>query len=314
MFRSIFKDILSQVRYEDEGYQNRSQDGSMLDSRHRLDSSKRSLDGSRKLDNSSRHRLDSSRRGLDRSRRGRLSQGDDFSIEANWDDLSISTHSTKSSTMSTDATRFRYICQELNAPPEFMEVVGKRLLGLREKNTNTAASNAKPPDMKKIVDFMADAFIRCTRHAHLVLMALDDVQWMDEMSWKVVEAIFERGKNVLSLCGSHPLSSYQLAADPKFWSDLHNKHKQAGRYSEVILAPFTEPEVHDMIATTLNFEPNEVDSGFSRNIFHTTGGMPHFLSYALDTIGRNQLTVRLENGLVGMKTSAENADDKVSTP
>ena len=302
MFRSIFKDILSQVRYEDQVCQNRSLDGS------------RSQSGSRRLDNSSRyHRLDSSRRDLDGSKRDKSSRGDDFSIDANWDDLSLNTYSSKSSTMSTDATRFRYICQELNAPPEFSEVVGKRLLGLREINTNTVASNAKPPDMKKVIDFMADAFVRCTRHAHLVLVALDDVQWMDAMSWKVVEAIFERGKNVLILCGSRPLSSYSLTVDPKFWSDLHDEHKQAGRYSEVNLVPFTEPEVHQMIATTLKFEPNEVDSGFSRNIFHTTGGMPHFLSYALDTIGRNQLTVRLENGLIGMKASTENADGKVGS-
>ena len=47
----------------------------------------------------------------------------EFSIDGQWDNLNLPTQSSLSSTMSTDATRFRYICQELNAPTEFMEVV-----------------------------------------------------------------------------------------------------------------------------------------------------------------------------------------------
>ncbi|KAK1736676.1 adenylate/guanylate cyclase domain-containing protein [Skeletonema marinoi] len=74
--------------------------------------------------------------------------------------------------------------------------------GLKTGTSNTGGS---PPELAKIVDFMADAFVRCTKHADLVLLALDDVHWMDEMSWKVVQAIFERGQNVLSLIGQDRL-------------------------------------------------------------------------------------------------------------
>ncbi|KAL7537358.1 hypothetical protein ACHAXR_007762, partial [Thalassiosira sp. AJA248-18] len=264
LFRSIFKDILSQVRVEDEEYILR----------------------------------DESRRSFSRG-----SGGSDFSIDAQWEDLSLHTHSTNSSTMSTDANRFRFICQELNAPPEFLEVVGKRLLGLREKNSNNSAANAKTPNLQKIVDFMADAFVRCTKHANLVLIALDDVQWMDDMSWKVVQAIFERGTNVLIMCGSRETSSYPLTVDPEFWSDLHGQYQDDGRYSELSLEPFNESDVKEMIANTLKFEVNEIDSNFSRSLFTTSGGMPHYLSYALDAIKRNTLTVRLENGMIGMKNS-----------
>ena len=236
-----------------------------------------------------------------------------FSIDGQWDNLSLHSQSTISSTMSTDATRFRYICQELNAPTEFMEVVGTRLLGLRERNSQNPASTAKPPNLQKVVDFMADAFIRCTQHANLVLLALDDVQWMDEMSWKVVQAIFERGENVFIICGSRPLSSNPLSVDPTFWSDLHDQFQKENRYSELNLGPFTESEVQEVIAATLELKEHEIDSSFRRNLCNTCGGMPHYLSYVLDTIKRNKLTVRLENGMVGMESSSGD-DNKVRSP
>ncbi|KAL9178556.1 hypothetical protein ACHAXT_001894 [Thalassiosira profunda] len=256
LFRSIFKDVLTQVRQEDEASM-----GSSVPS-------------------------------------------GDFSVSGQWDNLSLNSESTKDSTMSTDATRFRYVCQELNAPPEFAEVVGRRLLGLREKNPNPSNSKAKPPNLQAIVDFMADAFVRCTKHAGLVLLALDDVQWMDAMSWKVVQAIFERGTNVLTVCGSRPPSSNPLGVDRQFWSDLHGRFEKEGRYSELSLSPFKESEVQEMIATTLEFGVEEIDHSFSHNVFTTSGGMPHYLSYVLESIKRNQLTYRMENGRIGMKTSA----------
>ena len=248
----------------------------------------------------------------DGSKRSLSERSTDFSVSGQWDNLSLHTQSSMGSTMSTDATRFRFICQELNAPSEFVEVVGKRFLGLRERNANNSAASAKLPNLQKIVDFMADAFIRCTKHVHLVFLALDDVQWMDEMSWKVVQAIFERGGNVLTLCGSRPPSSNPLSVDPKFWSDLQGQFQKDGKYSELSLVPFSEYEVGEMIATTLEVEVNEIDTSFSRDVFTTSGGMPHYLTYVLDTIKRNKLTIRLENGMIGMQNFTGD-DSKVCT-
>jgi hypothetical protein len=65
-----------------------------------------------------------------------------------------------------------------------------------------------------------------------------------------------------------------------------------------------------MIALGLGIEVNEIDSSFWRNVFTTSGGMPHYLSYVLETIKRNDLTVKLDNGLFGLKSS-EGDDSKV---
>ncbi|KAL7554113.1 hypothetical protein ACHAWF_017514, partial [Thalassiosira exigua] len=313
IFRSIFKDVLSQVRQEDEESQASRQ---------------------RKLVQAVSECPSPSHGGHPASHEGGGGGGnhnddddhpshcsptsvgseDSFSIDAEWDSLSINTHSSKSSTVSTDATRFRFVCNELNAPPEFVEVVGKRFLGLRERQPTgpggVPGAGKKAPDLRKVVDFMADALLRCTRRAKLVLLALDDVQWMDEMSWKVVQAIFERGKNVFVLCGSRPLDSDPLTVDPKFWSDLRGKHREEGRYSEFGLEPFDESKVREMVAASLGLRADEVDGSFGRNVYATSGGMPYYLTYVLDTVKRNKLTTRRDDGTVGLKSSADDEDNK----
>jgi class 3 adenylate cyclase len=273
LFRSIFRDVLLQVKHEDENSQSQSS----------------SAQGSKKVTKSD--------------------SAVEFSVENEWDSLSLHSHSSKSSTMSTDATRFRFICEELNAPPEFIEVVGKRFLGLKNAGGSSAGGN-QVVELDKIVNFMADAFIRCTKHAELVVFALDDVHWMDEMSWKVVQAIFERGRNVLTLIGSRPPSANPLLVDKSFWSELQSTYRDDGRFQEISLEPFNELEVQEMISLQLDIRIDEIDSSFWKNVFITSGGMPHYLSYALETIKRNDLTVRLDNGLIGLKSS-EDDDNKV---
>ena len=271
LFRSIFKDLLRQIKHDDEGSTASSREGST---------------------------------------KGRINfeRPVDFEIDEEWDNLSLQSNSTMSSVMSTDATRFRFICEELNAPPEFAEVVGKRLLGL--KSTAAPSTASKPPDLDKILNFIADAFIRCTKHADLVLLALDDVHWMDEMSWKVVQAIFERSENVLTFCGSRPPSTNHLAVDEKFWSELHGAYKEEGRYMEINLGLFSEIDAQEMIAYHLDISVDKIDGSFLRNVFTSSGGMPHYLSYVLETIKRNDLTVELDNGLIGLKSS-ESAESKL---
>lgn len=251
-------------------------------------------------------------RALFRDVLSQMQQGDEESVSSkysiseqadiNGDDLSMS---SKSSTRSTNISNFRSICKKLNAPPEISEIVGRRFLGLHEMNKNEKTTKLEPLDLQKIVNFLADVFIRCTKDADLVLLALDDVQWMDGMSWKVIETIFSRGDNVFTLCGSRPTSSNSLTVDPNFWSDLQGPQRELGRYSEFCLAPFTEMEVKELIADTLDFAPSEIDDSFSHNLFNSSGGMPHYLGYVLDNIKRCNYSVRLETGMIGLKSSAE---------
>jgi len=297
LFRSIFKDLLTEMRHSD--------------------------------DESRSHLLKREQKSVKESSNPNL----EFSIEEQWDCLSLKSQSSQDSLFSTDANRFLYICEQLHAPLEFVEVVGKRLLGI--KNLVNAHVASGTPNLDSIVDFLADAFIRCTKHVDLVILALDDAHEMDQMSWKVVQTIFERGENVLTLCGSRPPSTNPLAVDPGFWADLHDSYLKKGRFVEIDLQPLSEGEVRDLIAVSLNLSVKEIDSSFWLNIFNTTGGMPHYLSkgavsiecllqprshisrhfnlsgYALESIKRQELFTRLENGLIGLKNAVKE-EEKVS--
>ena len=246
-------------------------------------------------------------------------KGEDESIgdDESQSQLNMSSRSLSSrgSLKSCEWTRFRLICQDLNVQPDLMELVGKRFLGIsnRSKNESDPQLQLEPNStvqIENIVEFMANAFIRCTMHADLVLLSLDDVQWMDESSWKVVKRIFERANNLLIFSGSR-MPSTNLNMDSIFLSDLLTQHQTAGRYYEMSLPPFNEAEVKEFIAVTLNSSIDEVDDSFSNSVWTTSGGMPLYLSHVLDAIQRNNLTVRLDNGMIGMKSTDED-DRKVS--
>ena len=273
--RLILKGVLSQVQYEDEEF--KGEDESIGD-----DESQSSA-----------------------SREGSISSRSQFN-------MSTRSLSSRGSLKSTDWTRFRFICQDLNVKSDLMELVGKRFLGIsnRSKNESDAQLQLEPNStvqIENIVEFMANAFIRCTMHADLVLLSLDDVQWMDESSWKVVQRIFERANNLLIFSGSR-MPSTNLTLDPTFLSDLVTEHQAAGRYYELSLPPFNEAEVKEFIACALNSSTYEVDDSFSNSVWTTSGGMPLYLSHVLDAIQRNNLTVRLDNGMIGMKSTDE--DDR----
>ena len=233
----------------------------------------------------------------------------DTNSDSIYDNLSVS---SKGSTKSNNIAKFRSICKKIDAPPEIVETVGRRFLGLRETDKHNKTPNLKLLDLQKVVTFLADVFIRCTKDADLVLLSLDDVHWMDEMSWKVIDTIFKRGNNVLTLCGSRPTSSNPLTVDARFWSDLQGPQRELGRYSEFCLSPFTEAEVKELIAETLDFKPSEIDDSFSHNLFTTSAGMPHYLSYVLDNIKRSNHSVRLDTGMIGLKSSAEEENKVLS--
>lgn len=199
----------------------------------------------------------------------------DVSVEEVWDDLSLRSQSTKDSILSTDGNRFLQICEELDAPKYFVDVVGRRMLGIRDKNI---VATRDTPDLDNIVHFLADAFIRCTKHADLTVLVLDDVHDMDEMSWKVVREVFVKSVNLLIVCGSRPTSTNPLVVQSEFWDELYDCITNKERFVKMDLCPLTEGEVCDFIAISLGVDPSHINDGFSRGISKATGGLPHFLS------------------------------------
>jgi predicted ATPase len=209
--------------------------------------------------------------------------------------------SSQHSIASAALEKFSYLVNELNAPPEFIELVGHHILGFRGKTDNAAFKAVKSGTQDMIIDFIARAFRLCTSHADLVLLVLDDVHWLDELSWKVIQALFKEGQKLLIICATRPLKSYSLEIDSVFWAELHDYYTRELRFSNMYLVGLDEDNIRALISKKLGIQKSAIDRDFFVDIHARSGGMPHFASQMLETIKRGDLVTKLETGKLGWR-------------
>lgn len=224
------------------------------------------------------------------------------------DDGSYSTMSTASSTTSANAyaALFLQMCTEIQAPVEFIEVVGHDVLGFPSLIERAYEKKKADSMLNTIITFMAKLISHCTKSFDLALIVLDNVQFMDEMSWKVVELLFESAPNCLIVCASQPLTSFQLSLGESFWSKLHNSPR---RFHELKLIPLNILELTEVIAHVFECAKESVDEQFSRDIFKQSGGLPLYTRELLASLKQFSFVAVSEEGKLSWKTSPGAIDD-----
>jgi hypothetical protein len=95
--------------------------------------------------------------------------------------------------------KLRWACQEIEYPDEYAEIVGSQFLGLDAANPVTHV-NGHVPLVAELVEFVAEAYMRITNFADLILVFIDDFQWVDSFTWKVIRALGQSGKKILLIC------------------------------------------------------------------------------------------------------------------
>ena len=181
--------------------------------------------------------------------------------------------------------RLQALCEDMNAPPEFLEIVGRHLhqTGLMFPIQEIVSpKNKKATSTLSLISFMAKSIRRFTENEHLILIAIDNVHQTDEMSWRVIQELFETAKNIFLVCTSRPLSNYKLAVDEAFWRNLHEKYEMNGRFVSFQLGPLTREEVLCMIAKTVNVHEGDVAAELVHDIFTQSGGMPQFVNELIE--------------------------------
>jgi len=215
--------------------------------------------------------------------------------------------SSHRSLASSSFDRLAFLVKELDAPPEFMEIVGRHLLGIRGNAPSTHAKT-KGANLDSIAEFMALAFVRCTCHLDLVVLALDDVHLLDGASWTVLEKIFSRAQNAFIICASRPLKSYKLDVSAEFWRDLHEVQARELRFTEMILKGLKESDIRAMVALKLSVKSEDVCPEFFKDLHARSGGMPHFAAQMLESIHRNTLYEKLDDGKIGWRMNMETGE------
>lgn len=246
------------------------------------------------------HGLTTSRHGLSNSQHQNRRVSAWVAHLANAEDLSLSSY--EGSSVNTFAMSpyecLRMVCQVTDQDMNLAALVAKYFLELAVDETNLTK---KLPPMKTIIDFMVDIFLECVKGSCLVVIALDDVHFMDALSWKALRCIFERSNNVMIVCTSRPLKTNKLSIENEFWTLLSECEKNDDLYmsgkafQRIDLQPFSRKQVGHLVASLAEVEDDEVDDSMVTFVYQQSGGMPHFAREILEAINLTNLLGKRES-------------------
>lgn len=171
------------------------------------------------------------------------------------------------------------ICEMVDIPDHFIEILGK--LVLTRNRADVVDSPNNPLHMLKlnqIASYVVNAFLNCTVSFDLVILALDEVANMDEMSWKIVELLFNNSQNMLILATTKHMDQAVMKASEDFWTQLHVEGVDSGHFKEISLDAIPQSDVEQLVANRLGQREREADPQVSRDVFMESGELPNITS------------------------------------
>jgi hypothetical protein len=194
------------------------------------------------------------------------------------------------------------VCEELDYPYEYADIVGSQFLGLDGASPVTHV-DGHIPTMDELIEFLAVALICIADYADISVILIDDFQWVDSYSWKIFRALCKRGKKLLIMCAmrSHDKQALRrLSTAVTQQSELQS--------IEVSLGPLDISEIRSLMANMLAYSEKAIPDALCTDIFQRTGGLPVYVIQLLENIKRNK-TVVLEDDI--LKWNAEGLKEKV---
>lgn len=178
---------------------------------------------------------------------------------------------------------FEKICKELQLPESIFEFLKFHLLGIEVNHF--FGGNTKVPSMRSIAVFVSQIFVTCCRDSSLVLVAVDDIHRTDEMSWLVLQQVFETAVNVLIVGSAHSAADLSLRIDRNFWTLLNESSARKGRFVRMAIERLSEGDIVSMIMKTFGLQSKDVEgSDILKEVLVQSGGSPHFAQKILDGI------------------------------
>jgi hypothetical protein len=205
-------------------------------------------------------------------------------------------------TPSQSADHLCHIFQSIGATPDFKELVHS-LLGL-----------GPPPDLwarqgvsyGSLASQMARAIMKFIEATHLLVVAVDDIHEVDEMSWRVLRIIFETAGNVLIICTARPLQLHTLNIEESFWNDLMTRYRLENRFVSMELKPLSRKEMQSMVEKTLRLSAAQVNQQLVDDVLNQSRGMPHIANEILESIQRQHESGAKVESLFKVRISISN--------
>ena len=192
------------------------------------------------------------------------------------------------------------ICEEIEYPYEYADIVGSQFLGLDGASPVTHVEG-HVPTINELVEFLSQAFICITNYSDLSLIFVDDFQWVDSFTWKIFRELCERGKKMLLICA---MRSHDKQALRRLSAAITQSHMQS-QMIEISLGPLDLLEIREMIAKVLGYGEDAVDESLCSDIYQKTGGLPVYVAELLENIKRNKTVAIDESGTLRWTPEAE---------
>ena len=229
------------------------------------------------------------------------------SVHATHDDSSNeSVQSQRQSYMIPYFEKLCQICEEIEYPFEYADIVGSQFLGLECASPITHV-DGHIPTMEELVEFLSLAFIRMVSFTSFTTIFLDDFQWVDGFSWRVFREICNRYGKILLICATR---SHDKQALRRISSAVAPDTEQQYQMIEVSLGPFDFIDTRELMANVLQHEQSAISDNLCSDIFQRTGGLPVFVIQLLENIKRMR-TLELVEGT--LQWTAEGLKQKVSS-
>ncbi|HBY76691.1 MAG TPA: serine/threonine-protein kinase PknK, partial [Cyanobacteria bacterium UBA11148] len=137
-------------------------------------------------------------------------------------------------------------------------------------------------EVQKRFNLVFQDFIKVfTNPAHPLAIFLDDLQWADGASLKLIELLLTSSDTGLFLIGAY--RDNEVSAAHPLRSSLQNLQKEGVRIQEIILKPLELGTVNQWLADTLKSSP-ETTRNLAELIHGKTGGNPFFITEFLQAL------------------------------
>lgn len=218
---------------------------------------------------------------------------DDISLSSKGSTRTRSCASTALSSVASSVSTSRIIDaisqlgRELGAPSAIVSYATQYVLDSAEK-----VGQKKGPSKRALASFFAHGFLRCIEGSKAVVVAIDDIHRVDEISWTVLRKILENAGNVV-LVGTSSLDKSTFRVDEAFMDDVENDWANSGRFIEMQLQALNRDEILSLTMKKLGLQTTEVTNDVLNEVVVQSGGMPHFASKVLENIksrGQNPTT------------------------
>jgi hypothetical protein len=159
------------------------------------------------------------------------------------------------------------ICGEAQIPARFVDIVCGLIM-----SGNWANADDKEKDAA--TRYLANIFLRLVLNFDLVLLAIDDISSMDQLSWDVLQHIYGYAHNLLVLGSSRPVDWNEQDIDKDFIKHLNTVGTAKGKFSSIVLQPLPRPEVQQLVAKYLGKPTKEVDEMIYHDVYNHSFGVP----------------------------------------